>query len=142
MFLERDLRLAGLARAIAYPDAGILEQLTASLTSEDTPFGQYRCLRAIGDTISGSGGAMLLAGDRRVSSHTVPGQGIETGAVEKAEPYAHPGTYKDRRKLSRCCLSAVLKWSYCLITALASDCGPSCSLIAPTRSLVRPSCRK
>ena len=31
-------------------------------------------------------GATSPAGDRRVSSHAVPGQGIETGAVEKAGP--------------------------------------------------------
>jgi hypothetical protein len=49
---DRGLRLAGMARMFVYQDQGSLENLVSCLTgTEDTPFGQYYCLRSIEVTL-------------------------------------------------------------------------------------------
>lgn len=63
---DRAWRLAAMARLFVYHDEGLLENLVHCLTStEDTPFGQYWCLRAIEVT--------LRASNRRPMSESVAG---------------------------------------------------------------------
>jgi len=46
--VDRGIRLAGMARALAVLDFSLIDSLVIALTEyEDTPFGQYWCLRAI-----------------------------------------------------------------------------------------------